>query len=85
MPIEYMILKDWPAPVSRCPNCLAKPFVPFLRGQVQSRWRRLFHKPYCAVICSYCKNIVGHEFTKKDMEEYDYVATKEGKVKESNL
>ncbi len=33
----------------------------FMRGQVQSAWRRLFGLPYCAVICAECKDIIGWE------------------------
>lgn len=48
----------------RCPSCDA-PFYPFLRGQVQRRswplWPFWKLRPYCAVICSACKNIVGWE------------------------
>ncbi len=46
-----------------CPKCGAA-FVPFLRGQVQ-RWPRWFligpRRPYCALICWTCKEIVGYE------------------------
>jgi len=61
MPIEFARLKDKPAPFDRCPNCGHEPFEPFLRGIVHSWWRKLFRKPYCAVICWQCKEIVGHE------------------------
>lgn len=60
MPIEYSLLQNKPSPLERCPNC-GHIFVPFLRGMVQSWWRKLFRRPYCAVICYACKEIVGHE------------------------
>lgn len=53
-----------------CPHCGARPFEPFLRGQVGrsawpwwawllplERWRR----PSLALICWACKDIVGYE------------------------
>jgi hypothetical protein len=48
-------------PLARCPFCNAKPFYAARRWQVRSFWRMLFHKPYCAVICSQCGQIVGYE------------------------
>jgi DNA/RNA endonuclease YhcR with UshA esterase domain len=32
MPIDYMLLKDQPVPLSKCPMSDAQPFIPFLRG-----------------------------------------------------
>jgi hypothetical protein len=61
MPIEYMLLKDASVPLDACPKCSATPFYPFMRGQVQSAWRRFFRKPYCCLICWNCKEIVGYE------------------------
>lgn len=61
MPIEYVLLKDAPAPIAACPKCGGAPFHPFLRGQVQSMWRKMFFLPYCCVICVRCKEIVGYE------------------------
>lgn len=61
MPIEYVLLKDAPAPLRECPKCGSAPFEPFMRGQVQSAWRKAFRRPYCSVICASCKEIVGHE------------------------
>ena len=64
MPIECAVLLDKPSPIESCPHCGASPFDPFLRGQVQ-RWRwsllRLEIRPYCTLICSTCKEIVGYE------------------------
>ena len=60
MPIEFSLLQHEPEPLSVCPNCRL-PFESFLRGQVQSWWRKLLHMKYCAVICRECKEIVGHE------------------------
>ncbi len=49
-----------------CPSCGGEPFVHFLRGQVQRsrRWLGIFgfKRPYLAVICSFCKQIVGYEW-----------------------
>lgn len=61
MPIEYTLLKDKPAPLEACPKCNDQPFDPFMRGMVQVWWRRTFGMPYCCVICSRCKKIVGYE------------------------
>lgn len=61
MPWEYTALKDKPEPFDRCPRCYARPFRSFLRGTVHNRWRRLFRRPYCCVICSTCKEIVSYE------------------------
>lgn len=61
MPWEYTALKNKPEPLRSCPRCLTYPFRAFMRGQVHSTWRRLFRRPYCSVICSSCKEIVGHE------------------------
>jgi hypothetical protein len=66
MPIEYALLKDAPAPIAACPKCGAQPFEPFMRGQVQSSWRKLFGRAYCCVICARCKDIVGYECPKKE-------------------
>jgi len=62
-PIEPSLLQDAPIPYSRCPHC-HEYFLPFMRGQVQRgrwNWWRFRRRPYCALICSDCKNIVGWE------------------------
>lgn len=67
MPIECTLLDPKPSPLAACPSCDAKPFAPFMRGQVQRLPRSLFSWPplrrrdYCAVICSDCKDLVGWE------------------------
>jgi len=64
MPIEAAILYGQPSPLKECPKCHAAPFRPFLRGQVQrSKFKWLFwgRRPYCALICRDCKDIVGYE------------------------
>lgn len=64
MPPEFDQLKDKPAPINRCPFCDARPLVPFLRGMIQRRkrgWWFMAPVPYCAVICSECKEIVAWE------------------------
>lgn len=63
MPIEYTQLLNAPVPLKTCPKCKAL-FEPFLRGVVQ-RSKKTFwlrkSRPYCALICESCKEIVGHE------------------------
>ncbi len=63
MPKEVLELWDAPQPFVRCPKCDA-PFEAFLRGEVQ-RWPRKWlvgpRRPYCALICRACKEIVGYE------------------------
>jgi hypothetical protein len=52
------------SPIECCPKCKATPFMPFLRGQVQRHPRRWLvgpRRPYCALICWECKEIVGYE------------------------
>lgn len=61
MPVEYTLLLHAPVALDRCPKCGAWPFMPFLRGQVQSYWRKFFRRPYCCLICEQCKEIVGYE------------------------
>jgi hypothetical protein len=63
MPTEVAILALYPYPVMICPQC-QKPFLSFLRGQIQRSKRFmgfLWRRPYCAVICAECKRIVGWE------------------------
>ena len=67
MPWEYGALVDAPVPLATCPKCGAQPFDPFLRGTVQRSerpwWRPWWGptRPYCALICWKCKEIVGYE------------------------
>ena len=61
MPIEYALLKDEPPPLLACPRDGHRSLRPFIRGQVQSTWRRWLGLPYCAVICEKCKDIIGWE------------------------
>ena len=67
MPIEVLTLRDRAVPLAACPKCRTAPFDPFLRGQVQRGerpwWRPLWgpKRPYCALICWTCKEIVGWE------------------------
>lgn len=64
MPIEYCQLEHAPCPLAFCPACGDKPFDPFLRGMVQRSKRKWLvgpKQPYCALICSKCKEIVGYE------------------------
>jgi formate dehydrogenase maturation protein FdhE len=64
MPIEYSLLKDMHEPMETCPKCGARPFRSFLRGLVHNMWRAFFRRPYCCIICSTCKEIVGYEYGK---------------------
>jgi hypothetical protein len=78
MPLECVILERSPVPISKCPRCGAAPFRPFLRGTVQRLWRPWWKfwgsiRPYCAVICSDCKDIVGYENPWPEGEELRYV------------
>ena len=74
MPFEYKLLRYARVPIESCPKCGARPFDPFLRGQVHrgpirqiciELWRRLHGNcepvGYCALICWTCKEIVGYE------------------------
>lgn len=57
---EYKRLKGAPYFSEECPRC-GQPFPEFMRGMVQSKWRRFLRLPYCAVICHRCKAIIGWE------------------------
>jgi hypothetical protein len=61
MPLEYTLLKDRLVPIWFCPKCFAEPFRAFMRGQVQSGWRKFLRLPYCCLICERCKEVVGYE------------------------
>lgn len=73
LPIEAITLTDQEPPFSSCPSCheairvgqIFEPGTPFMRGMVHrskrpwyAPWRT---RPYCAVICPHCKEIVGWE------------------------
>jgi hypothetical protein len=63
MPVECRLLEREPFAVEKCPKCgtLAPEFM---RGQVQRSKRFLWvlwRRPYCAVICHGCKEIIGWE------------------------
>lgn len=63
MPIEYEWLRHMPYPMERCPRC-GTAFPEFLRGRVQRSKRFLsilWKRPYCAVICHACTEIIGWE------------------------
>jgi hypothetical protein len=60
MPIEYKQLASYPYAKEVCQKC-GQPFPEFMRGQVQSGWRRFFGLAYCAVICHKCKQVIGWE------------------------
>jgi hypothetical protein len=63
MPIEAPVLDGRPT-IEQCTFCGSSPFDPFLRGQVQrGKWDlwNLEIRPYCALICTSCKEIIGYE------------------------
>ena len=60
---EFAMLKHAPYVFEICPACGAR-FPEFLRGEVQRSKRFLgflWKRPYCAVICHVCKDIIGWE------------------------
>ena len=69
MPIEATLLRDAPVEDKPCPKCGAYPIVPMMRGIVQRRkWTiqcgwppRKVSRPYCAVICEECKEVIAWE------------------------
>lgn len=64
MPIEVLYTESKPYPFKHCPLC-KRDFIPFMRGQVQRMKRKFIFgrkQPYCAIICKYCKEIVGWEW-----------------------
>jgi len=63
MPIEVRLLEGQPVKMRWCPVCGARPFVPFMRGEVQRARRSwlLRRQDYCALICSGCHAIAGYE------------------------
>jgi len=66
MPVEVTLLDEQPIPFFECPNCGMIPFrAHIVRGLVQ-RWKRVWYwpfkiRPYCALICWDCGEIVGWE------------------------
>jgi hypothetical protein len=73
LPDEAVSLCDQEPPLPSCPVCkgeihsgkIDEPGTPFLRGMVQ-RSRRPWYapwrtRPYCAVICPHCKEVIGYE------------------------
>lgn len=60
MPIEWEQLRYAPPALKKCKYCSA-PNPDFMRGEVQSTWRRILRLPYCAVICHRCKRLTGWE------------------------
>lgn len=67
---HYAELKDKPSPIKDCPSCGCG-FTPMLRGIVVRRrmkWLFFGERPFCCLICSHCKEIVGHEHPRGDFE-----------------
>lgn len=69
-PTEAGLLAAMPSPLDACPACGARPFIPFMRGQVHrdlfSPWRALLRllgkdRARSCLICWHCKEIVGYE------------------------
>ena len=60
MPKECAMLEGAPFAKAMCDKCGAR-FPDFMRGQVQSWWRKKLGLPYCAVICHKCKEVIGWE------------------------
>ena len=61
MPIECDTLKGKPSSIDRCPECRKYLGEPFMRGQVQSWFRKILRMKYCAVICNNCKEVIRWE------------------------
>lgn len=60
MPKDPALLANKMRPINRCKHCGF--WLPgFMRGQIQSAWRRMLGLPYFAVICENCKQITGWE------------------------
>ena len=80
MPIECVLLEDRPVPIETCPKCGMTPFEPFIRGTVQRRKKKFFffgeEWPYCALICSHCKEIVDYESPPKLVYDSETVYAK---------
>jgi hypothetical protein len=60
MPIECEKLRLTPLAMNKCTKCFESS-PDFMRGQVQSFWRRILGLKYCAVICRRCREIIGWE------------------------
>jgi hypothetical protein len=72
MPVEASLLKNQPVEAKQCPLCKHEPLELMMRGLVHRRkwsfsfeWPLLMrfqgHRPYCAVICANCKEIIAWE------------------------
>jgi len=60
MPKEFSQLEGKPLIFEKCPKCKSSLQI-FQRGLVQSSIRKFLGMKYCAVICRYCKEIIGWE------------------------
>jgi hypothetical protein len=60
---EYRILKDRAVPgvAQTCSYCGLPTEKLFMRGMVQSWWRKFWGRPYCACICPHCEEITAWE------------------------
>jgi hypothetical protein len=64
MPIEASLLKDAPIEADKCPKCGHEPLELSWRGHFQRRkkkWPWSKPRPYCAVICANCKEVIAWE------------------------
>jgi hypothetical protein len=72
MPIEYRAFMNLPLSDIRCPRCGVSSNG-FMRGQVQRSKRLayvLWRRPYCAIICHVCKDIIGWESPEDALREF---------------
>jgi len=60
MPWESEILESYREAYKKCYKC-NQPFHGFIRGIVQSSWRKFLGFGCCAIICQRCTNIIGWE------------------------
>jgi len=60
MPKEFLTYRNREEIYLTCPKC-QEPFEHFLRGLVQSFFRQITFRPYVAIICRSCKEIIGWE------------------------
>ena len=65
MPPECDLFRYEPEPFEVCPKCGSAPFQSVKRGWIQRPKRFLWilwKQPYCAIVCSICGCLIGHEY-----------------------
>ena len=85
MPIEASVLKDAPLEAHKCPNCGHEPLELLMRGLVHRRkkkWPWSEPRPYCAVICSECKEVVAWEEPTREMWDKYHQEQVHGKARQ---